>query len=163
MKRAVLPSIVFSLGLSAACGSDGSSMVGDGTDQRPPTDIALYGAWIDTEPYLTWECEEVISPAEEPSPHGDKRICWNDAVVGARGASGEWPAGATIVKLHYTGETIDAISLETRVADADGPWFFWRRASSGTITNGRDRMHAQTLCVGCHEDAPRDLVWESGE
>ncbi len=149
--------------LAAACGGDESAMVGDGTDQRPPSDVSLYGAWLDTRPYEGWECERDISPAETPSPHGDKRICWNDAVVGARGGSGAWPDGATIVKLHYTGTVVSAISLETRVADAAGPWFFYRRETNGTITNGRDRDQGQRLCVGCHEGAPRDLVFEAGE
>ena len=149
--------------LAFACGGDESSMVGDGTDQRPPSDVALFGAWLDTRPYEAWECETDISPADEPSPHGDKRICWNDAVVTSRGGSGAWPNGATVVKLHYTGSSISAISLETRVDDAEGPWFFYRRETSGAITNGRERTQGQTLCVGCHEDAPRDLVWEAGE
>ena len=129
----------------------------------PLTVGALFGAWLDTRPYEAWECETDISPADEPSPHGDKRICWNDAVVTSRGGSGAWPNGATVVKLHYTGSSISAISLETRVDDAEGPWFFYRRETSGAITNGRERTQGQTLCVGCHEDAPRDLVWEAGE
>lgn len=153
--------MVLVLLLSACSGDDDAGTAMPGTDQRPPSDPMMIGAWIDGGAYLRWDCEPARHPAATPSPHGDNRICWNTTVTEARGGSGMWPAGATAVKEQYDGAgVLGSISLTTRTTDAESPaaWFYWRRAG-GVVSHA---TAGEAFCSGCHADAPRDFVWSDG-
>ncbi|MBA3398103.1 MAG: hypothetical protein H0T89_36090 [Deltaproteobacteria bacterium] len=148
----------------ASCGSDtGSQDPGDGVDamvatgdpELPPTGHPALKAWLADGHYLAWACEDAPHPARPPGAHGTNRICSNAALTAS--ATGTYPVGAASVKELYRGTEISGYAVGLKVSTGtDANSWYWYEAFGDSVV--ADRI-GQSLCAGCHEDAPRDYVF----
>src|SRR4051794_4091389 len=89
-----------------ACGSDdsdpgGTSVTTAGDAQTPPISSGSdVEAWLRTNQYQAWKCEDAPHPQMKVSPHGHNRICSNDLIANFVG-TGERPKGSAAVKELY--------------------------------------------------------------
>jgi hypothetical protein len=163
--------LVIAVGL-VACGDEkrGPINLGDADllddgggleNDRAPADSSLIKAWLQSAVYTEWKCQLEPHSAVGVSPHGRNRICQNELVTDALegAASGPFPAGATLVKEIYEGDTLSGLAVEVRANDGPGEdaWFFYELLGSSEIANGI----GESPCVGCHDGAPRDFVWST--
>jgi len=144
--------------------STSSSTSGAGGDaQTPPQGAANVEAWVADGAYLDWACEAEVHASRSPSPHGFNRVCSNDAIAAAAGATGDWPQGAAAVKELY--DAIDAtepsgiaVYIKTSDDSAEGAgWYWYDRVGDSVVADGLgDAGPARSICVGCHVGAGVD-------
>lgn len=144
--------------LVLACGGDGPSTVGDALDdpQVPPRGSADVLTWIEARHYESWACEGAAHAGRPPSPHGQNRICINDALIGSTG-DGAYPVGAAAVKEIFSGGEISLFAVYRKVTDGAGgqSWYWFEGNRDEVIANAE----GDDTCVGCHSSAPRDFVF----
>lgn len=123
-------------------------------DQTPPEGDSAMQAWLDEEHHTDWTCQPEIGPGVEPSPHGRRRICHNDALVNA--LSGEpLPVGSAVVKEIYDDNderTGTAVLVKAEDGTTGESWYWYERTGVFTVADGRNALG----CVGCHEGAAND-------
>jgi hypothetical protein len=143
----------------SACADPGPTSVGDALDdpQVPPQGSSDVITWIEAGFYEGWACEDAAHPPRAPSPHGQNRICSNDALAASTG-DGPYPVGAAAVKELYDGAgSISLYAVYRKVVDGDGgsTWYWFEGTKDDVIANGT----GEGTCVGCHSRAPRDFVF----
>lgn len=169
MKVSSFATLVVSLVMTSACGSDDDKM---SADQTPPTSAAALTSWLSAGSYDNWHCENGVHEARSPSPHGFNRICSNDLIAANATGTGSWPKGAAAVKELFASASDTApigyaVYLKTDANSADGANFYWYEVvpddspaphdANGVVADGMgDSGPAQTICVGCHAAAGSD-------
>lgn len=156
---------VLSLSALVACGGNPAM-----DPQLPPTTgRADIEAWIAAGHYKAWHCESAAHAARSPSPHGQNRICTNNALSGNTG-TGEYAVGAAAVKELFddTGKTIVgyAVEVHTAAGNTGDTWYWYERVpqssaaphdSNGVVADGSGSSGpALNICVGCHQAAGSD-------
>ncbi len=136
-----------------------------GTPQVPPQGQPAMEAWLAAGHYKSWRCESMIFPARLNGVHGKHRICSNDALVAAVGAT--FPVGAASVKEMFYGPDNKPNGYAVGIKVAPGPgsttWYWYERAGSlPTLRPVADSI-AQPTCAGCHALASRDNVFLRAE
>lgn len=128
--------------LALGCGS---------SPQLPPTGAAAVGDWLKQGHYAQWSCEPDVHPSRSGSPHGQNRICSNDAISGHTGA--QYPEGAATVKELFgtDGATLLGHAVMRRTSAQPGPdaWYFFEVFDGRTYADGR----GEPGCSTCHERA----------
>ena len=162
-------------GALTACGSDStdsSPSSSAGSLQLPPTTNGTdVEAWLAKGYYEKWACETSSHPQIKVSPHGQNRICSNDAIVGFTGAIGaERPKGSAAVKeLYDDNAKLVGYAVSVKLADkSDGGanWYWYERVpltspaphdAKGVVADGPGNAGpAKGICVNCHTGAGSD-------
>lgn len=121
--------------------------------QTPPTSgRAALEAWLSEGHYLAWHCETAEHAARPPGAHGATRICSNDLLHDATGAT--FPAGAASVKELYDsvgGSLIGyAVAVKEDAESAGGTgWYWYERSRTSVYADGP----GVAICTGCHGTA----------
>jgi len=172
--------LAISAGALTACGSDSTDSTPSasaGTLQLPPTTNGTdVEAWLAKGYYEKWACETSSHPQIKVSPHGQNRICSNDAIVGFTGAVGEErPKGSAAVKELYNdaAELVGyAVSVKLQDKSNGGAdWYWYERVplssgaphdAKGVVADGPGSSGpAKSICVGCHAGAGSDTTMHS--
>ena len=129
----------------------------------PTTGAADIERWLATGAYRAWRCEPERHPARPGSAHSANRICTNETLSASEGA-GEYPVGAAAVKeLFNSAGTLTgyAVSVRVRAGGGGAGWYWYERLAPGRVVadSTGDRGGARTICVSCHDGAPRDQVY----
>ncbi len=149
-----------------ACGGGAST---DEHQLPPTTGRTAIEAWISAGHYKAWHCESAAHAARSPSPHGQNRICSNDAMSNFAGA-GEYPIGSAAVKELFDDAAKNiigyAVEVHTAAGNTGDTWYWYERVplssaaphdSNGVVADGSGASGpAQTICVGCHQAAGSD-------
>ena len=172
--------LAVSAGALTACGSDStdsSTSSSAGTLQLPPTTNGTdVEAWLAKGSYKNWACETSTHPQIKVSPHGQNRVCSNDAIVGFMGGVGqERPKGSAAVKeLYNDNAELVGYAVSVKLADkSDGGanWYWYERVplsspaphdAKGVVADGTgSRDPAKKICVSCHSGAGVDADMHS--
>jgi hypothetical protein len=129
----------------------------------PTTGAADIERWLATGAYRAWRCEPERHAARPGSAHSANRICTNEALSASEGA-GEFPVGAAAVKELFNNAgalTGYAVSVRVRAGGGGAGWYWYERLAPGRVVadSTGDRGGARTICVSCHDGAPRDQVY----
>jgi hypothetical protein len=145
--------------VAGACTDNGAASFGDDlTDpQVPPRGTSDVQDWLAAGYYQAWRCEAEPHPSRSPSPHGQNRICNNDALHAAP-AGTAFPIGAASVKEIYAGgDAIVTYAVSRKITDGStGDNWYWYEGNPGKVyanSEGADN------CTSCHSQAPRDFVF----
>ena len=156
-----------------ACGSDDMAAPTDvksspGSAQLPPTtNGADVEAWLKKGSYLDWSCETASHPQIKVSPHGQNRICSNDAIVAFSGKVGdERPKGSAAVKeLYDDSAKLVGYAVSVKLADTSNGgdnWYWYERMGSSVVADGNGNSGApHSICVSCHAGAGSDNTQHS--
>jgi hypothetical protein len=117
------------------------------------TSAATIDAWLAKGYYKTWKCEAEVQP--RGSPHGNNRICSNEALSKTTGD--KYPVGAVGLKELYNGGKINGYALEIKKLNEQGAeqWFWYEKIGTSVVANG----FSAGICSGCHTKAPKDFVY----
>ncbi len=129
----------------------------------PTTGAADIERWLATGAYRAWRCEAERHPARAGSAHSANRICTNERLSASEG-TGEYPVGSAAVKeLFNSAGTLTGYAVSVRVREGGGGagWYWYERLAPGRVVadSTGDRGGARTICVSCHDGAPRDQVY----
>ena len=170
MIKHVLVSMTSALLLSAllpACGAggagEGEGEEGEGDDADldvPPQGEAALDAWIATDRYQQWACEDAPHAPRAPSPHPENRICSNPLLAGV-GDGDPIPLGAASVKELFDGSgnlVGHAVSIKVAAGGAGDPaaMYWYEKVDGEAAADGLgDRGGVpQTVCFDCHSHGP---------
>lgn len=156
--RSSIISVVAVAAALAGC-DDGPDSYGDPLDdpQVPARGAVDARRWLEAGYYQGWHCEPAPHEPRPPSPHGDNRICSNEALSTATG-DGPFPVGAAAVKEVFDGAgAIRLFALYRKVADGTGgdTWYWYEGIGGDTAANGE----GEDDCTSCHRRADRDFVF----
>jgi hypothetical protein len=129
----------------------------------PTTGAADIERWLAMGAYRAWRCEPERHAARPGSAHSANRICTNETLSASEGA-GEFPVGSAAVKeLFNSAGTLTGYAVSVRVREGGGGagWYWYERLAPGRVVadSTGDRGGARTICVSCHDGAPRDQVY----
>ena len=133
-------------------------------DESPPTTGAAdLERWLATGAYQRWRCEAARHAARPGSAHSANRICSNARLSDSVG-TGEHPVGAASVKELFNAAgalTGYAVAVRVRSGGGGAGWYWYERIAPGRIVadSTGDRGGARSICVTCHDGAPRDEVF----
>lgn len=129
----------------------------------PTTGAADIERWLATGAYRAWRCEAERHAARPGSAHSANRICTNERLSASEGA-GEFPVGSAAVKELFNNAgalTGYAVSVRVREGGGGAGWYWYERLAPGRVVadSTGERGGARTICVSCHDGAPRDQVY----
>jgi hypothetical protein len=130
------------------------------TPQRPPRgDQAAMEAWLAEGHYLTWHCEDAVSPPRGLGGHGRQRICSNDVLLAS--ASGPYPVDSASVKPMYGAmDQPNGFSVGLKVIEGPGAftWYWYERLGASPTAPAKSGVGIPD-CAVCHQQANRDYVF----
>lgn len=143
---------------AAACTDPGPESTGDDltNPQVPPRGTTDVQNWLAAGYYQAWHCEAASHVGRAPSPHGENRICNNDALHAAA-SGGTFPVGAAAVKEIFNSGEVTAYAVSRKMTEgAGGDRWYW-------YEGGPEKIYANSEgagnCTKCHVQAAHDFVF----